>query len=312
MPKITRGVKFFDLLRPVLEQRIKFLAERNGLSQEQVYQMVLDEAEKNSMQWFSNSPPNLNYHQPECRLAYLYIVAAANATTFKWILQNNADLYEHVVQIAKEKQQLKICAFGAGPGTELLALAKFFDEERLGQAIQVEFQLLDIEQAWLDSWYGIRDSIKTHFSSAYGSDFFSWPMFPSGNFTQQDLKDTAGLENLGDIWEHDVFVVNFVFSEIFNDDPGFRSFMTTVAQHAPKGSRFVFIERRGRMWEERITNCVCDAGLKLSPFQEETGTVDSGDSAELLGDVYLNLSNSENGKRPRKNWKVIYSIGIKE
>ncbi|MCA9049545.1 MAG: hypothetical protein KDA89_12500 [Planctomycetaceae bacterium] len=313
MPSPRTGVKFFDLLRPVLEKRIDYVAAHGGLTPEQVRQSILDEASRNSEQWYSNSPPNLNYHLPACRLAYLYIVAAANATTFKWILKNDADLYQHVVGIAKEKQQLNVCAFGAGPGTELMALAKFFDEEQLGQAVQVEFQLLDIEQAWQDSWYGIRDGIKAHFREAFGATVSAWPMIPSGNFTRQDVKDTAAMENLGDIWTHDVFVINFLLSEIFNDDPDFRSFMTAVARRAPSGSRFVFIERRGERWAQRMGNCARDAGLKLSPFQERTGGMDPGDSAHLLGDVYRQLSNSgNNGKRPRTNWNVVYSIGVKE
>lgn len=313
IPSSSTGVKFFDLLRQVLTKRIEYVGTHNGINQEQVRQLILEEANRNHTQWFSNNVPNLNYDLPECRLAYLYIVAAANATTFKWILKNDADLYDHVIKIASEKRQLNICAFGAGPGTELMAFAKFFDEERLGHAVQVEFQLLDIQQAWQDSWYGIRDAIKENFRSVYGPDISSWPMIPSGNFTAQDVTDTAGMQNLGDIWSHDVFVINFLLSELFDDDPGFRAFMTAVTQRAPTGSRFVFIERRGGMWEDRMASCARDAGLRLSAFQEQSGGLDDGDTASLLGEVYSQLANSrDNGKEPRNSWRVVYSIGVKE
>ena len=313
MPITSKGVKFFDLLRPVLAKRMEYVGTHGGMTPEQVRQLILDEANRNHAQWFSNNVPNLNYHLPACRLAYLYIVATANATTFKWILKNDADLNNHVIEIARNQRQLNVCAFGAGPGTELMAFAKLFDEARLGHAVQVEFQLLDIEQGWQDSWYGIRDAIKDHFRVTYGPDFSDWPMIPSGNFTCQDVKDTDRMENLGDIWSHDIFVINFLLSELFNDDPGFRAFLTAVTRRAPKGSRFVFIERRGSMWQRRMANCARDAGLRLSEFRERSGGLDPGDSPHLLGEVYTQLSGSHgNGKSPRNSWRVVYSIGVKE
>ncbi|MFO0798168.1 MAG: hypothetical protein U0804_11890 [Gemmataceae bacterium] len=312
LPNKMARVRFFDLLRPVLKKRMDYVGTHGNMTPAEVRQLILDEAERNHDEWFSNNVPNLNYHLPECRLAYLYIVAAANATTFKWILKNDSDLYSHVIGLAKLRQQLNVCAFGAGPGTELMAFAKFFDEERLGHPVQVEFQLLDIEQAWQDSWYGIRDSIKDHFRTVYGTSFSAWPMIPSGNFTAQDVKDTAGMENLGDIWSHDVFVINFLLSEIFNDDPGFRSFMSAVAKRAPKGSRFVFIERRGWMWKQRMKTCASEAGLKLSAFKEESGGLDPGDCETLLGKLHEQLSTASNFRRPRNSWNVVYSIGVKE
>lgn len=306
-------VKFFDLLRPVLTKRMEYVGKHDNLTLDQVRQLILDEAERNHEQWYSNDVPDLNYHLPACRLAYLYIVAAANATTFKWIIKNDPDLYQHVANLAKTQRQLNVCAFGAGPGTELMAFAKFFDEEKYGHPVQVEFQLLDIEQAWQDSWYGIRDTIKDHFRTSYGQDFSLWPMIPSGNFTRQDVKDTEGMEHLGDIWSHDVFVINFLLSELFKDEPGFRAFMTTVTRRAPKGSRFVFIERRGPRWEKQMASCAKEAGLRLSPFQEKSGGMDAGDSARLLGDIYQQLSSVPGkGKYPRNSWNVVYSVGVKE
>jgi Putative SAM-dependent methyltransferase len=311
--KMPKEVRFFKLLQSVLAKRMEYVRTHEKLTQKQVLHLILDEAENNHEQWFSNDVPNLNYHLPACRLAYLYIVAAANATTFKWILKNNTDLNQHVLGIAKNKQQLNVCAFGAGPGTELMAFAKFFSEAKLEHSVQVEFQLLDIEQGWQDSWYGIRDAIKDHFRAEYGNNCSAWPMIPSGNFTCQDVKDTKGMENLGDIWSHDVFVINFVLSELFNDEPGFRAFISAVTNRAPQGSRFVFIERRGSRWEKQMANCAKEAGLHLSPFKERSGGMDSGDDADLLGDVYQQLSSvPEKGKNPRNSWNVVYSIGVKE
>jgi hypothetical protein len=308
------AVKFYDLLRPVLASRMAYVAQDQKLSANAVRDLILAEAERNQTEWFSDRVPNLNYRKPECRLAYLYIVAAANANTFKWILSNDKSLKKHVLEAAKRKRRLKVCAFGAGPGTELMACAKFFDEQKLGYPVRVDFQLLDIVKEWQDSWYAIRDAIDSHFETTLGVDTSKWPIVPTGNFTKQDVTDTDGLGDLGDIWTHDVFVINFLLSEIFTDDPGFHAFVAAVTNRAPVGSRFVFIERKGSMWAARMSKCAAKAGMKLSDFKPSKEYLDADESPDLLGKIYRQLSTTPNGKgrSPRNGWNVIYSIGVKE
>jgi hypothetical protein len=138
-------------------------------------------------------------------------------------------------------------------------------------------------------------------------------MIPNGSFTKQDVTDTDGLSNLEDIWTQDLFVVNFLLSEIFTDNPGFGAFITAVSRRAPLGSRFVFIERRGSMWAARMKNCTAKTGIRLSSFKESRSGLDPGEKPALLGKVYEYLSSaSGTGRCPRQNWNVIYSIGIKE
>jgi hypothetical protein len=140
------------LLGPVLDDRVEFAVRHDGVTRQEVYQMILAEAQRNHDEWFSNRVPNLNYHITACRLAYLYIVAAANANTFKAILTDDGGLREYVTRVARERRQLRVCAFGAGPGTELMALAKWFEQQHLGYCVQVDFQLLDLVQEWQDTW----------------------------------------------------------------------------------------------------------------------------------------------------------------
>jgi hypothetical protein len=292
---------------------MEYAARHGGLTLQQVREMILAEAEHNSEEWRSNRIPNLNYRRTECRLAYLYIVAVANANTFKWIMCNNKKLRQYVLEVAKQKRRLKVCAFGAGPGTELMACAKFLDEQALGYPVRVDFQLLDLVREWQDSWNAIRDAIDAHYETQHGVDQSKWPIMPTGSFTQQDVTDTEGLNHLGDIWTQDLFVVNFLLSEIFTDDPGFHDFITAVAQRAPSGARFVFIERRGSMWADRMKNCTARAGIQLGEFKESQQSLDDGERPELLGDVYQQLSKVPGrGRTPRLNWNVIYSVGVKE
>ncbi|MGB8509989.1 MAG: hypothetical protein WCD76_16545 [Pyrinomonadaceae bacterium] len=302
------SIKFFELLGPIIDREIAFVAGRQSISTADVYQLVVDEAENNQAEWYSNKVPNLNYKSPECRLAYLYIVAAANAGTFQHVLETNEDLRNYVLQLSRERHEIRVCAFGAGPGTELLAIAKFFEQRGLGHSVSVDFQLLDRVEEWSSSWYGIRGQVNETFRNLYGPDRSSWPMIPSGNFLACDVTDLDRLPYLGNIWEQDVYVLNFLLSEIFTDNPGLRAFLRQVAGLAPTGARFVFIERRGSMWESRMMHIAAEAGLELSGFVESRSVL-KDENPEVLGDLYKAIHEI---RMPRLNWNVVYSIGVKK
>ena len=306
-------VTFFGLLNPVLTSLMAYVARHEKLTSAQVRDRILEEAERNHKEWYSNQVPNLNYCHAACRLAYLYIVAAANANTLKWILTKNKGLRDYLLEVAKRKRRLKVCAFGAGPGTELMAFAKFLEEQKIGFPVRVDFHLLDIVQEWQESWYAIRDAIDDHFDHHYGPDTAMRPMIPNGCFTTQDVTDTEGLRNRGDIWTQDLFVVNFLLSEIFADNRGFHAFIAAIAERPPVGSRFVFIERSGTMWADRMKSCTAKTGIRLGEFVASRRSLDDGELPELLGNVYQRLSSvPDRGKCPRLNWNVVYSVGVKE
>jgi hypothetical protein len=299
----------FQMLGPVLTRNIDFIAQSEGIQVAEVYARIVAEADRNSAEWYSNNVPNLNYHQPDCRLAYLYIVAAANAATFKHVITTDLDLKAYFIELATHKRAIKICAFGAGPGTELLGMAQFFAEAGLGHSVEVDFQLIDRVQEWTDTWYGIRDEVRTAFENQHGPNRANWPMIPSGNFVKCDVTQLEPLANLSNIWCQDVYVLNFLLSEIFDDDPRLNQFLSFVAERAPKGSRFVFIERKGGRWENRMANIARQANLRLSGFVNSAVNGLRGESPEDLGDVYKQLNLQ---KVPRLNWNVVYSVGVKE
>ena len=304
------AVNFISILKAVLDKNINVLAASEGITREEVYNRIVWEAERNQAEWYSNKVPELNYARPECRLAYLYIVAAVNTNTFKYILNHSTDLKDFVLQAANERHELKVCAFGAGPGTELLAFAKFFSEEELGHAVSVDFHLLDKVNEWASSWYAIREEINQTFRSEFGNNRAAWPLIPSGNLVACDVTDVERISGLGNVWNQDIYVFNFILSEIFDDNPGFRSFIKTVASLAPSGSKFVFIERRGGMWETRITNVANEASLSLSSFTEIRNSLDGDEQVEDFGEIYSELS--ERGRQPRTTYNVVYNIATKE
>ncbi len=302
-------ISFFKILGSVIDTQVDFITNHYSVSVEEVYQRIIEEAESNQAEWYSNRVPNLSYDDPVCRLAYLYIVAAANASTFQYVIESDQDLHNYILEIARKREEIKICAFGAGPGTELLAMAKFFEQQNLGYSVSVDFQLLDKVKEWTNSWYGIREEINNSFRNLYGSNRLNWPIIPSGNFLHCDVTELDHIPYLGNVWQHDIFVLNFLLSEVFNDDPGLRAFFKKIAEFAPRGSRFVFIERRGYIWEKRMADIAQTSGLSLSPFSESKRDSLNHEDPTELGQIYNAIQEQ---RRPRLSWNVVYSIGIKQ
>lgn len=300
------SITFYKLLAPVLARDIEFVVKQRGISKEKVYKLMLKEAENNQKEWYSSDVPKLNYKNPICRLSYLYIIVASNANIFKYILEENQTVNNYIKNIISSKM-LKVCSLGGGPGTELLGIVKFFSCNPIGNC-DVDFQVLDKVQEWANSWYGIRDSIFDTLTNLYGTSRAQWPIIPSGNFIPCDVTNPSSIKNAGNIWNQDLYLINFLLSEVFIENAGFNEFMRQIVAMAPKGALFLFIERKGAMWKERIQQIAQEAGIALQEFTEAKLTKDGDECPEDLGEVFNILAQH---RKPRLTWNITYCVGIK-
>lgn len=85
--------------------------------------------------------------------------------------------------------------------------------------------------------------------------------------------------------------------------------MREISSVAPSGSHFVFIERRGSMWLQRMKEIAQGADLIISESYESRLTKDSDELPEDLGDIFVKLSPI---RKPRLTCDIVYSIGVKE
>jgi hypothetical protein len=225
-------------------------------------------------------------------------------------LTGDADLQRYITDIVKQRRSLRICAFGAGPGTELLAFVKFFEEHPQGFPVRLDFQLLDNVREWQDAWYGLRQRVDDYLAATYGPDVSRWPVLAAGNFLQQDVTEIGRVGQLPNVWHQDIYVLNYLLSEVFRDDPGLRAFMTLVAQRAPSGAKFLFVDRRGTMWAERMQRISRASGLVQGPFHEFEGEI--SDNPLSLGSIYTSLTaDPVRGRQPRNSYRAIYGVATK-
>lgn len=315
MPKITLAwaqpappyIRYFQIVREVLEESINAQVSASGRTRAKVCEAILAHAKNCSKEWFSNGVPQIEYKDPLCRLAYLYLVVPATANLIESVFTKDNEIGEHFKKVSKEKGTVSICAFGGGPGTELLGVCKWAEQLKPKEPIQLEYLLLDRVSEWLDSWKAIKKRIESRIKKYKTSGGQNPPLAISGMFSPVDIKDTGGLANLGSIFDQDIFILSYLVSEIFANFEDFRDFTQQVVHYAPKGAKFLFVDRNGPRWKKEIKTLAGQAGIKLSPFNDTEGNMFQTEQISDLGSLKTDI-----GISAKLTWKAFWVVGTKK
>ena len=300
-------VKYFDIVREVIDTNITRIAASKGLTPAQVYLQVVQHIRQNSAEWTSNKKPVIPYNNPLCRIAYLYSNVPANANLFEHVLRYDPELAKYITLVLASKGSLGLCAFGGGPGTELLGMAKWAEYNKYPTQVDIEFLLLDRVNEWLDSWMAIKNVISGRYQKAYGNAKSSWPLLISaGVFSAVDVTNITGFGNLGAIFQQDLYVMCYVISEVFDQTQDLGTFTSLMATHAPQGSKFLFIDRWGKIWTDKIKTIADQAGLALSDFHSTRCAMSRDELVTDLGQLHTDI-----GISPRTTWKPFWVVGTK-
>ena len=214
------SIKYFDIMRDVINTSIKSIADMRGISLEEAYSEVVSYLIKNSGEWNSGRQPNINYKDPLCRIAYLYGIVPANANLLEFVFEWDHELEAYMDKIQTENGEVGICAFGGGPGTELLGLAKRIETRvRIGRnkdQTSLNFLLLDQVNEWMDSWYSIQREINSRFKRSFGPRKNNWPLITSGNSCSVDVTHTEHFGNWGAVFDKDIYIFLYIIEYYFN------------------------------------------------------------------------------------------------
>jgi hypothetical protein len=292
----------------MVESQIAVTMEKTGKSRDVVCKDVLKHYQRMSGQWTCGRKPQIAYHDPICRTAYLYGIVPAFANLVEYVFRRDTELATHFLKVHRGKGKVSICAFGGGPGTELLGVAKWVEKNtKPGEQVSIEYLLLDKVNEWLESWRAIKNAIESRFRKNISRFRKDWPLVLSGDFSKIDITDTSGFGNLGSLFEQDIFVLSYVVSEVFSEVEELTEFSTEVANNAPIGSKFVFIDRAGDTWKNDVTRLAKNAGLRLSAFRETKTNMDTDEESSHLGSLIHDI-----GWNPKLTWNAFWVVGTKE
>ena len=114
---------YIELVRHVIDQAVDRHVSRSGKPLIQVLGEIKAHIQTTSRE-HRKDEPEIRYDDPLCRLAYLYMHAAANATLFERVIWGSDNLKFKISSASGGI--LNVCSMGGGPGTELLGLGKTY------------------------------------------------------------------------------------------------------------------------------------------------------------------------------------------
>ena len=121
---------YFRAVKAILDEAIPGFCNQRRVNGGEVRTELVEHLRCFSAEYRTGRKPQNPYDDPLCRLAYFYCYLAANATLCEIAIKRSDDLSELIPRRLEEKGELKVWAFGGGPGMELLALAKFLISEK--------------------------------------------------------------------------------------------------------------------------------------------------------------------------------------
>jgi len=268
---------YFGIVKAALDALVAGICQHRGVTQPVALQMAGIHLCNMSQQWRNGQTPTIAYGDPLCRFAYLYCHTAVNANICESFIRSHPDTVQYMIDKLNQNEELKVCAFGGGPGTELLAFVKMLKQAHQQGSIQshgdINFTLLDNTPEWAESWNAIEGAIRAEFNAEYGQRR-NWPFTTSKSFQPFDMTRVEQFANLVQLFVHDLYILNYVVSEIVTDNVALGNLINRMAAHAPAGARFVFVDRNQDDVLARSRLLMQNAGLTEVWFQDSSTYMD--------------------------------------
>jgi hypothetical protein len=299
---------YFRAVKAILDVAVPAIAEERGISEDEIRRAMIPHLKCFSTEYRTGKKPQNDYPDPLCRLAYLYCYVPANANLCEIAIKRTDELAEFVTGKLKKKGELKVCAFGGGPGTELLALTKFLINNRknIGDC-EISFILLDEVEEWVESWNLIESEVRNFLKKSYGKPS-SWPFLVSKSFIPFDITSLDRYGNLKHLFGQDLYILNYVVSEIYERDElaGLSKVLKTMIKSADSGAKILIIDRNEWGVVNKVKELMAELGVDVSEVQETKENMDYDEESSELGVHYIREH------APRLTWNSFWITGTKK
>ena len=263
-----------------------------------------------STEYHSQERPSITFDGLLYRTAYLYEYAPANALAFEALLNDDTKEQGLISSLLTSERSISLCCLGAGPGSEIVGVAKWILGQQLG-GTELEVVVTDKYQQWQRQWESVRDTLNNFVAGSAIPDKRP-SLVVSGEFAKVDVTDPQSARVPALVRGFDLYVVSYVVSHIYTEDglSQFRRFMRSVVDSAPKGSKFLFIDRheRDREWNKSVTTILDHPGIDISGpyFSRRDYPSDPREEKTDLGVLYEHLN-----RFPRLGWNIFWVVGTK-
>jgi hypothetical protein len=304
-------MNYFKTIKAALDASYGPICRHKNIPVEQAPQAVKTHLNDMNKEWFGFDPADIDYGDPLCRFAYLFAHTAANANLCEIAIRESSDVCKLIEERATANGELKVCAFGGGPGTELLALSKHLWKTRPdGPHVQVSFTLLDRVNEWIESWQALEAEIKANLKAKYGP-FPKHPFSVSGYFVSNDMTKPNQYVNLPTLFKQDIFFLNYAVSEIIggnvkylDTNRQFLDLITAAVNACPSGSKFVITDRDQDSVIGNSRRLLREAGLQVAEPGKVCRRMDDDERADELKSYSGDIA-----RQPRCWWKGRFDSG---
>ena len=295
---------YFKTIKAVLDGTLATTCAKKGITLAEGHALLKEHLLEMNEEWFSGENPQIDYADPFCRLAYLFCHTAANANICEIAIRTQPEIDALIMARANAGEEVRVCAFGGGPGTELLALSKHLTKTHtLPPVIEINFTVLDLVPEWAESWDAIWAQVRTTLRASYAAG--ARPFQINKSFAPFDMTKVDKYANLAAYLKHDLYIMNYVVSEVIDDVDDLAAVVKEMRKAAPQDALFLIIDRHQPEVEKRADKLVADAKLEVINKGSSCSYMDGDEQKDEL-EPYV----TEVGRVPRVQWRTSNGRGI--
>lgn len=287
----------FLTVRDALSAMIEDIAKREKTKTKVALEKCESFMSTLSEQYYSGTAPALAYEDPFCRWAYVFSHVAANADLLVHALKNFA-AKDSNFKAALSEEELKVCIIGGGPGSELLALAKYYCTDRPDEQVSVSLSQIDRVGAWSENVQVLKHSLHAQLKEKYGKKK-NWPLLIDTNLMPLDVSKKKSLEHLAHTFEFDLAIMSYVISEIF-DFEAFKPILTAIKQGKGKNRYVLITDRSDKRTKENIDLTINFLGATVVTQFQKRSNLDGDEQTRVLKEAFPSISRS-----PRVTWDSV-------
>lgn len=216
----------FELVKAALDTLYAEAEAMHGQRVDEVIRSRMGYLTASYTQLNSATRAPVDYQDPATRFAYVYKYVAAHGD---YVVQILKTLRTTVNQPLFSEETVRVSCVGGGPGSDIIAVLKYLDEEKAEPVKKVICYLLDKEQAWADTWTELDDSLEVDVSL-------------HANFQPLDVASPLSWRAQRRFLQADLFTLSYFVSEVKGLDVNGQvsEFWNLLFSEAKSGALFLY------------------------------------------------------------------------
>lgn len=233
----------------------------------------------------------VDYKNPATRFAYVYKYVASHSDYVAQVLYT---LRQELGGSIFGQESIRVTCVGGGPGSDLIGLLKYLDENQKKEKVQkLTCYLVDREQAWADTWTELNASLGTEIQL-------------NANFQPLDVTKPQSWEYQKKFLQADMFTMSYFVSEVMalDDDGVVSAFWQTIFNGAKPGAFFLYDDNGHDSFNDYFDKQWKQAGLELivGSTNEQTWP-GSDEQKDALGEYLKRF-----GQMPKLKTQLSYRV----